>query len=92
MYLSLSDRPHGSARSKEDRAARPPVGRVVLTLGMVSLLTDISSESLSAILPLYLTAVAKTIASGLVDTDGLDMDVAWRLIDSAANRTRAAVY
>jgi MFS family permease len=69
VYLSLSDRPHGSARSKEDRAARPPVGRVVLTLGMVSLLTDVSSESVSAILPLYLTQVVglSVLAYGFVD-------------------------
>lgn len=30
--------------------------------------------------------------AGLVDSDGLDLDVAWSLIQSAANRTRAAVY
>jgi MFS family permease len=45
------------------------VGRVVLTLGFVSLLTDISSESASAILPLYLTAVVglSTVAYGFID-------------------------
>ena len=42
---------------------------VVVTLGIVSLLTDISSESVAAILPLYLTAVLglSTIAYGFVD-------------------------
>jgi MFS family permease len=45
------------------------VGRVVVTLGIVSLLTDISSESVSAILPLYLTAVVglSPVAYGFVD-------------------------
>jgi MFS family permease len=45
------------------------VAPVVLTLGGVSLLTDISSESFSAILPLYLTASLglSTVAYGLMD-------------------------
>ena len=55
MYLSVRDRPQGD-RGTARAERRRPVGRVVLTLGMVSLLTDISSESVAAILPLYLTA------------------------------------
>ena len=45
------------------------MGRVVITLGIVSLLTDVSSESVSAILPLYLTAVVglTPVAYGLID-------------------------
>jgi MFS family permease len=45
------------------------VSSVVVTLGVVSLLTDISSESVAAILPLYLTAALglTTIAYGFVD-------------------------
>jgi len=41
----------------------------VVTLGMVSLLTDVSSESVAAILPLYLTATVglSTVAYGFVD-------------------------
>ena len=39
------------------RAGRPPVGRTVLLLGLTSLLTDISSEMVSAILPIYLVAI-----------------------------------
>jgi MFS family permease len=41
----------------------------VVTLGVVSMLTDISSESVAAILPLYLTAVIglSTIAYGIID-------------------------
>ncbi|WP_367650500.1 MFS transporter [Nocardioides sp. zg-DK7169] len=42
---------------------------VVVTLGLVSLLTDISSESVAAILPLYLTVGlgVSTLAYGLID-------------------------
>lgn len=67
MYLSLSDRPATEAR--ERRRGRAPVARVVVTLGVVSLLTDVSSESVSAILPLYLTGVVGlgTVAYGFVD-------------------------
>jgi len=66
MYLSLSDRPQ---TVKNSAAGRTRIARTVVTLGMVSLLTDISSESVSAILPLYLTAVIglSTVAYGFVD-------------------------
>jgi MFS family permease len=67
MYLSLSDRP--ATRRSGRAASRPRVARLVVTLGLVSLLTDISSESVSAILPLYLTSVIGlgTVAYGFVD-------------------------
>ena len=66
MYLSLSDRPTTSA---EPQRTGGRVSRTVITLGIVSLLTDISSESVSAILPLYLTAVVglSPVAYGLID-------------------------
>jgi len=66
VYLSLSDRPTSSA---EPRQTGGRVSRTVVTLGIVSLLTDISSESVSAILPLYLTAVVglSPVAYGLID-------------------------
>ncbi|MFI5627601.1 MFS transporter [Nocardioides sp. NPDC051685] len=66
MYLSLSDRPATSAAPQRTGGR---VSRTVVTLGIVSLLTDISSESVSAILPLYLTAVVglSPVAYGLVD-------------------------
>ncbi|MFT4287703.1 MFS transporter [Nocardioides sp.] len=66
MYLSLSDRP---TTVKSTMRGRIRVSRLVVTLGVVSLLTDISSESVSAILPLYLTAVIGlgTVAYGFVD-------------------------
>ncbi len=65
VYLSLSDRPKGS--SPDGRRVR--VSSVVWTLGFVSLLTDISSESVAAILPVYLTSVVglSMIAYGFVD-------------------------
>ena len=66
VYLSLSDRPD---RTVAPNARRPRIPRVVWLLGLVSLFTDISSEAVTAILPLYLTAVLglSTIAYGVVD-------------------------
>jgi MFS family permease len=66
MYLSLSDRPE---RTVAPSARRPRIPRVVWLLGLVSLFTDISSEAVTAILPLYLTAVLglSMIAYGVVD-------------------------
>lgn len=55
MYLSLRERP--DAPSLPDGTRRRPVGRTVVLLGCVSLLTDVSSESVAAILPLYLSVV-----------------------------------
>ena len=51
------------------KGRRRRVAPVVVTLGAVSLLTDISSESFSAILPLYLTASLglSTVAYGFMD-------------------------
>lgn len=67
MYLSLSDRP--ATTGAEPQRGDGRVSRTVVTLGVVSLLTDISSESVSAILPLYLTAVVglSPVAYGLID-------------------------
>ncbi len=68
MYISVRDRPAGGT-ARDSTSTRPPVGRVVITLGIVSLLTDVSSESVSAILPLYLTAVVglTPVAYGFID-------------------------
>ena len=76
MYISVRDRPHPGDRAERTdhpgrpaRARRPPVARAVVVLGFVSLLTDVSSESVSAILPVYLTAGLglTVLAYGVVD-------------------------
>ena len=65
MYISLRDRPESTRK----RSAPGKVSSVVVTLGVVSLVTDISSESVAAILPLYLTTALgmSTLAYGVVD-------------------------
>lgn len=72
MYISFSNRP--AAEETTTDAARPrrgirTVSSTVVSLGIVSLLTDISSESVAAILPLYITGVLglSTIAFGFLD-------------------------
>ncbi|PKH37431.1 Sugar phosphate permease [Nocardioides alpinus] len=70
MYISVRDRPATGEESRSGTTVTtPPVGRVVIILGVVSLLTDVSSESVSAILPLYLTLVVglTPVAYGLID-------------------------
>ncbi|WP_213456066.1 MFS transporter [Rhizomonospora bruguierae] len=68
MYVSLRDRPGGEATGAAPKAARRVATTVVL-LGVVSLLTDVSSEMVASVLPLYLTAqVGLTMAAyGLLD-------------------------
>lgn len=58
-----------SVRGRTRGAAGSPVGSTVVLLGLVSLLTDVSSEAVSAVLPLYLTAVLglSPLAYGFVD-------------------------
>jgi MFS family permease len=83
VYISLSDRPqdppdedppngaasHGGAPTRAKPGSGAKVSSVVVALGVVSLLTDISSESVSAVLPLYITGVIglSTIAFGFID-------------------------
>ncbi|WP_375386198.1 MFS transporter [uncultured Microbacterium sp.] len=73
MYISLSNTPEPEeSRIGSDKPARPGIRTVsstVVTLGIVSMLTDISSESVAAILPLYITGVLGlgTIAFGFLD-------------------------
>ena len=68
MYLSLRDRP-GGATPHDARTTASRVSSVVVTLGIVSMLTDMSSESVVAVLPLYVTATLglSTIAYGFID-------------------------
>ncbi|MFG6502965.1 MFS transporter [Microbacterium sp. P05] len=63
-----SEKPRRSG-GRRPRAGIRTVSSTVITLGFVSLLTDISSESVSAILPLYITGVLglSTIAFGVLD-------------------------
>ncbi|GIF13762.1 MFS transporter [Actinoplanes teichomyceticus] len=68
MYLTIRDRPgKGEAAGPGGRA--PRVATTVVLLGVVSLLTDISSEMVTAVLPLYLTAELGLglLAYGVVD-------------------------
>lgn len=66
MYITLTDRPQVSSTFGTGKRRVAPV---VVTLGLVSLVTDISSESVAAILPLYLTGVLglSTISYGFID-------------------------
>lgn len=66
MYVSVRDRPGGKAAT---RAKATQVGGTVVLLGVVSLFTDVSSEMVSAVLPLYLTAELGMglLAYGFVD-------------------------
>lgn len=67
MYISLRDRPKTGAPAPP--RTKHKVSSVVVTLGVVSLMTDISSEAVAAILPLYVTAALglTTIAYGFID-------------------------
>jgi MFS family permease len=64
VYVSLRDRP-----VSETATAGRRVATTVVLLGVVSLLTDVSSEMVAAILPLYLTAQVglNLVAYGFVD-------------------------
>ena len=65
MYISLT--PGGPRQLRGAPATR--VSSVVVTLGVVSMLTDVSSESVASILPLYITGALglSTIAYGFID-------------------------
>ena len=67
MYISFSDR--GTSKSDSGRRGATRVSSVVIALGVVSLVTDVSSESVAAILPLYITGVLglSTVAYGFLD-------------------------
>jgi MFS family permease len=77
MYVTVRD-PAANDPAANDRAVRGSavaastgqrVARTVILLGIVSLLTDVSSEMVSAVLPLYLTAELGLglLAYGFVD-------------------------
>lgn len=67
MYISLSTPVRGRTTGSRDGVRT--VSSTVVTLGVVSMLTDISSESVAAVMPLYVTGFLglSTIAFGLLD-------------------------
>jgi MFS family permease len=68
VYVTLRDRPKGTATANRGTVARR-VSTTVVLLGVVSLLTDVSSEMVASVLPLYLTAIVglSPVAYGFVD-------------------------
>lgn len=68
MYLSLKDRPRAGGAAAPRVRVRA-VSATVVMLGIVSLLTDVSSEMVNAILPVYLTTTVGLglLAYGFVD-------------------------
>ncbi len=75
MYITLRGTPEGESGSPGDPDSpkrgigRARIAPTVIGLGVVSLLTDISSESVAAILPLYITVVVGLgpLAFGFID-------------------------
>src|SRR5258708_22780235 len=67
MYVTLRDRTGKDGSPPSTVASR--VATTVILLGVVSLLTDVSSEMVNAVLPLYLTAQVGlgVLAYGFVD-------------------------
>jgi MFS family permease len=68
LYVSLRDRPGGAVTPGTTTTMRRVAPTVVL-LGLVSLFTDVSSEMVSAVLPLYLTVQVGLgfLAYGFID-------------------------
>ncbi|WP_131740053.1 MFS transporter [Actinomadura roseirufa] len=84
MYVSVRGIPHGTRA-----AARVP--RVVVVLGLVSLITDVSTEMVTAVLPLFATlALGLTpLAYGMLDGLYQGATVVVRLLGGfGADRTR----
>ena len=69
MYMTERPRPDAPRTAGPAGSARRRVGSTVVLLGIVSLLTDVSSEAVSAVLPIYLTAVLglSPLAYGFID-------------------------
>jgi MFS family permease len=68
VYVSLRDRPGADAAPEVGKTVKRVSSTVVL-LGIVSLLTDVSSEMVSSVLPLYLTVAVglSPVAYGFLD-------------------------
>jgi MFS family permease len=67
MYITVRDRPATARRGAP--GARQRVAGTVVLLGVVSMLTDISSESVNAVLPIYITSILgmSALAYGFID-------------------------
>lgn len=70
MYLTLRNRPSGSSTTGA-RQVRRKIPRTVVLLGIVSMVTDISSESVNAVLPAYLVLVVGLSPQGFGVVNGL---------------------
>ena len=72
MYLTDRSAPPGADTDQgRRRGLRPRVAPVVLVLGTVSLITDISSEMVTAVLPLYLVTTLGFSPLGFGTLDGV---------------------
>ncbi|MFF9813126.1 MFS transporter [Streptomyces sp. NPDC014006] len=72
MYLTDRSAPaQTGADAGRIRGRRPAVAPVVLVLGTVSLITDISSEMVTAVLPLYLVSTLGFSPLGFGTLDGI---------------------
>ncbi|MEV6677902.1 MFS transporter [Streptomyces erythrochromogenes] len=73
MYLADRSAPSGAKTAPPDRGSgrTPAVASTVLALGTVSLITDISSEMVTAVLPLYLIAGLGLSPLGFGALDGV---------------------
>ncbi|WP_328738976.1 MFS transporter [Streptomyces erythrochromogenes] len=73
MYLADRSAPSGAKTAPTDRGSgrAPAVASTVLALGTVSLITDISSEMVTAVLPLYLIAGLGLSPLGFGALDGV---------------------
>ncbi|MFE9439001.1 MFS transporter [Streptomyces sp. NPDC006602] len=72
MYLTDRSTPPGADTAQgRRRGLRPKVAPVVLVLGTVSLITDISSEMVTAVLPLYLVTTLGFTPLGFGALDGV---------------------
>ncbi|MGP2439508.1 MFS transporter [Streptomyces sp. JW3] len=69
MYLTDRSAPPADTGPGRRRGPRPRIAPVVLVLGTVSLITDISSEMVTAVLPLYLVTTLgfSPLAFGTLD-------------------------
>lgn len=69
MYLSFSDRQGGKSEPAARTSTPFKVSPIIISLGIVSMFTDISSESVAAVLPLYITGVLglSMVAYGFLD-------------------------